>query len=91
MSLNEVPEPEKIYPPDVDIEDYFLAMGKIKPTVSEKDLLKQEEFTRDFGQEGKYIIFTFYRLERVKLNNKIIKIRKFYLLISLLFIKGIFI
>ena len=28
------------------------ALNKIKPTVSEKDLEKQEEFTRDFGQEG---------------------------------------
>lgn len=52
MTLSEVPEPEKVYPPDVSAEDYFVAMSKIKRTVSEKDLEKQDEFTRDFGQEG---------------------------------------
>ena len=52
MTLHEVPEPEKLYPPDVNTDDYFIALGKIKPTVSEKDLEKQEEFTTEFGQEG---------------------------------------
>ena len=52
MTLNEVPEPDKLNPPDVDANDYLTALSKIKPTVSEKDLEKQEEFTRDFGQEG---------------------------------------
>jgi vacuolar protein-sorting-associated protein 4 len=52
MTLNEIPEPEKLSPPDVSIEDYFTAMNKIKPTVTEKDLEKQEDFTREFGQEG---------------------------------------
>lgn len=52
MTLHEVPEPELLSPPDVCIEDYYTALGKIKPTVSEKDLEKQEEFTKEFGQEG---------------------------------------
>ena len=52
MTLNEVPEPDKLNPPEVDVNDYYTALNRIKPTVSEKDLEKQEEFTRDFGQEG---------------------------------------
>jgi vacuolar protein-sorting-associated protein 4 len=52
MTLHEVPEPDKLNPPDVDFNDYMTSLSKIKPTVSEKDLEKQEEFTRDFGQEG---------------------------------------
>lgn len=52
MTLHEIPDPDKLCPPDVDYNDYMIALNKIKPTVSEKDLIKQEEFTRDFGQEG---------------------------------------
>ena len=52
MTLNEIPEPEYLLPPEVCAEDYFTAMGKIKATVSEKDLEKQDEFTREFGSEG---------------------------------------
>jgi len=52
MSLNEIPEPELLYPPDVCKDDFIKAMSKIKPTVSQFDLKKQEEFTTEFGQEG---------------------------------------
>ena len=52
MSLQEIPEPSKLKPPIVCQEDFFKAMSKIKATVSLKDLERQEQFTRDFGQEG---------------------------------------
>jgi vacuolar protein-sorting-associated protein 4 len=52
MTLNEIPEPELLLPPDVCIDDFIKAMSKIKPTVSVADLKKQEAFTLEFGQEG---------------------------------------
>lgn len=52
MSLHEIPDPQLLLAPEVSVEDYFTAMGKIKATVSEKDLEKQDEFTREFGSEG---------------------------------------
>lgn len=52
MNLNEIPEPEYLLPPDVCVEDYLIALKKIKRTVSDDDLKKQEEFTAEFGQEG---------------------------------------
>jgi vacuolar protein-sorting-associated protein 4 len=52
MSLNQIPEPELLKPPDVCKDDFIKAMSKIKPTVSQFDLKKQEQFTLEFGQEG---------------------------------------
>jgi vacuolar protein-sorting-associated protein 4 len=52
MTLNEIPEPENLKPPDVCKDDFMKAMSKIKPTVSQTDLKKQEQFTLEFGQEG---------------------------------------
>jgi vacuolar protein-sorting-associated protein 4 len=52
MTLHEIPEPELLKPPEVCYDDFLIALSKIKPTVSNGDLLKQEEFTKEFGQEG---------------------------------------
>ena len=52
MILTEIPEPSKLKPPVVCAEDFIKAMSKIKATVSQKDLEKQDEFTKEFGQEG---------------------------------------
>ena len=52
MSLNEIPEPELLKPPEITKDDFIKAMSKIKPTVSQADLKKQEQFTVEFGQEG---------------------------------------
>ena len=52
MKMHDMANPEMLLPPDVCYEDYILALKKIKATVNEKDLEKQEEFTREFGQEG---------------------------------------
>jgi len=51
-TLFEIPNPELLLPPPVTMEDYINAFGKIKPTVSEKDLEKQDEFTKNFGSEA---------------------------------------
>lgn len=52
MTLNEIKNPDMLIPPDVCKEDFIKALKRIRPTVSEKDLKKQEEFTEEFGQEG---------------------------------------
>ena len=52
MTLNEIPEPELLKPPEVCHEDFMKALSKIKPTVSPHDLDKQEQFTKEFGQKG---------------------------------------
>ena len=52
MKMHDMPNPEMLLPPDVCYDDYILALKKIKATVNQKDLEKQEEFTREFGQEG---------------------------------------
>ena len=52
MKMHDMPNPEMLLPPDVCYDDYILALKKIKPTVHQTDLEKQEEFTREFGQEG---------------------------------------
>jgi vacuolar protein-sorting-associated protein 4 len=52
MTLSELTEPEKLMPPEVSIDDFIKALSKIKPTVAAIDLIKQEQFTKEFGQEG---------------------------------------
>jgi vacuolar protein-sorting-associated protein 4 len=52
MNLIEIPEPLKLQPPLVTRDDFVKALSKIKPTVSAHDLLRQEEFTKNFGQDG---------------------------------------
>ena len=52
MTMHEIPEPELLKPSDVSVDDFLKAISNIKPTVSEQDLIRQDEFTRDFGSEG---------------------------------------
>lgn len=51
MTMGEIPEPDLLKPNDVCMDDFLKAMSNIKPTVSQDDLLKQEEFTKNFGSE----------------------------------------
>ncbi|GFR02938.1 vacuolar protein sorting-associated protein 4B [Trichonephila clavata] len=51
MSWNEVPG-DKLSEPVFTMADMLLSMKKAKPTVNKDDLMKLEEFTNDFGQEG---------------------------------------
>ena len=45
-------DPTKLKAPDVTTEDFFQAIARIKPSVSNADLEKQIEFTNTFGQDG---------------------------------------
>jgi vacuolar protein-sorting-associated protein 4 len=42
----------KLKPADVGIKDFLAALERTKPTVSQSDLDRFEEWTREFGQEG---------------------------------------
>ena len=52
MKINDIPNPESFVAPVVTFEDFILSLQKMKPTVSKKDLERQEQFTREFGSEG---------------------------------------
>lgn len=43
---------EELQEPDLTIKDFLKAIQTSRPTVNDEDLRKQEEFTKDFGQEG---------------------------------------
>ena len=51
MTMNEIPEPEFLKPNDVSVDDFLKAISNIKPTVSPNDLLRQDEFTKNFYKE----------------------------------------
>ncbi|CCH61145.1 hypothetical protein TBLA_0E00840 [Henningerozyma blattae CBS 6284] len=51
MSWTEI-EADELQEPDLTIKDFLKAIKRSRPTVNEEDLRKQEEFTKDFGQEG---------------------------------------
>lgn len=52
LTISEITEPESLIAPDVGRDDFMRALSKIRPTVSANDLIRQEEFTKEFGQEG---------------------------------------
>ncbi len=52
MKMVEIKDKENLEAPKVCKEDFLSALTKIRPTVSQKDLVKQEQFTEEFGQEG---------------------------------------
>lgn len=52
MRMQEIPDTKALLPPKVVYEDFIEALKRNKATVNQKDLDKQEEFTREFGQEG---------------------------------------
>ena len=49
--MNDISNLEMFFPTDICYKNYILSLKKVKATVNEKDLEKQEEFTREFGQE----------------------------------------
>jgi vacuolar protein-sorting-associated protein 4 len=51
MSWEEV-DPEMLQEPPVTRKDFERAVKASRPTVSETDLLRNEEWTREFGSEG---------------------------------------
>ena len=52
MKMTELPDAKALLPPKVIYEDFLEALKRNKATVNQKDLEQQEEFTREFGQEG---------------------------------------
>jgi len=38
--------------PNITLDDFNIALSKCKPSVSQQDIVRHEEFTKDFGQEG---------------------------------------
>lgn len=51
MTLFQI-DPTKLRAPDVTVEDFFQALSRIRPSVSQSDLERQVEFTNNFGQDG---------------------------------------
>ncbi|XP_055934232.1 vacuolar protein sorting-associated protein 4-like [Argiope bruennichi] len=51
MSWVDVPG-DKLLEPVITMSDMLLSLSSSKPTVNEADLIKLEEFMKDFGQEG---------------------------------------
>jgi vacuolar protein-sorting-associated protein 4 len=45
-------EADALQEPDLTIKDFIKAVKNTRPTVNSEDVAKQDEFTRDFGQEG---------------------------------------
>lgn len=45
-------EADELQEPELTINDFLKAIQTSRPTINEEDLKKQEEFTRNFGQEG---------------------------------------
>lgn len=51
MTLMEVPK-GCLKPPKICAEDFFSILTSTKPSVSQADLVKQQQFTEEFGMEG---------------------------------------
>lgn len=45
-------EADELQEPELTLKDFIKAIKTSRPTVNEADLKKQEDFTKDFGQEG---------------------------------------
>ncbi len=45
-------EADELKEPDLTLKDFLKAVKTARPTVNKEDLDKQEQFTKDFGQEG---------------------------------------
>ena len=51
MDMYSIPD-GKLKEPDVCYDDFMAALTRIKPSVCEEDLLRFEDFTSKFGQDG---------------------------------------
>jgi hypothetical protein len=52
MTLHNMPDPSKLRAPELQTEDFFAALARIRPSVATADLDRQIQFTSDFGQDG---------------------------------------
>jgi vacuolar protein-sorting-associated protein 4 len=51
LTLMDVPA-DKLHPPDVTRADFMRVLTRAKATVNQADLIKQEQWTKEFGQDG---------------------------------------
>eukprot|EP01100_Stratorugosa_tubuloviscum_P003342 TRINITY_DN1807_c0_g1_i1.p1 TRINITY_DN1807_c0_g1~~TRINITY_DN1807_c0_g1_i1.p1 ORF type:complete len:431 (+),score=220.49 TRINITY_DN1807_c0_g1_i1:74-1366(+) len=51
MGWENVPS-DKLHDPPVTLRDFLTSLRSTRPSVSKDDLLRQEQFTQEFGQEG---------------------------------------
>ncbi|ORX89750.1 Vps4 [Clohesyomyces aquaticus] len=51
MTWKQVPS-DKLFEPSVLPKDFFTALSKVKPSVSQDDFQKTKEWTEEFGEEG---------------------------------------
>lgn len=52
MTLTTMPDPSKLRAPEMQTDDFFQALARIRPSVAQCDLERQIQFTNDFGQDG---------------------------------------
>lgn len=45
-------DPNLLHPPLVTYNDFYISLDKVRPSVSQSDLKKYEDWTNEFGQEG---------------------------------------
>ena len=43
---------DKVLVPPIVVEDFHASLQRARPTVSKEDLIRYEDFTKDFGEEG---------------------------------------
>lgn len=52
MTMYDLPDPNKLVPPLVEIGDFMTALTKVKPTVDKGQLEQYKQWTEEFGQDG---------------------------------------
>ncbi|OHT05299.1 ATPase, AAA family protein [Tritrichomonas foetus] len=51
MTWKEI-DPKKLQPPLVNVNDFMYSLQNVRPSVSQGDLKRYEDWTKEFGQEG---------------------------------------
>jgi len=51
MNWRKVPA-SKLHEPPVEVDDFFTVLSMVKPSVSESEVVKCVEWTKEFGLEG---------------------------------------
>lgn len=51
MRMDQI-EGKDLMPPPIEFGDFIHALNRAKKSVSAEDLIKQDQFTKEFGMEG---------------------------------------
>ena len=43
---------EKVLVPPIVVQDFYASLERARPTVSKDDLIRYEQFTKEYGEEG---------------------------------------